>query len=57
MIGEEDNAVGRELAESYIAQEGARFEVQVIQGDHVPMLSRTNEVVGIVRGFVGGGAM
>lgn len=53
VIGEKDNTVSSELARSYIEQEGAKFEVLTIDADHIPMLSRTEKVVQIVRCFVG----
>ena len=40
---------------AYLGQEGARFEVEVVGGDHVMMLSRPEEVVGVVRRFAGEG--
>ena len=40
---------------TYLGQEGARFEVEVVGGDHVMMLSRPEEVVGVVRRFAGEG--
>lgn len=37
----------------YLGQEGARFEIEVMGGDHVMMLSRPEEVVRVVRKFAG----
>lgn len=44
--------MSKELAMSYINQPGAKFEVKTIDGDHIPMLSRVEKVVGIIRCFV-----
>lgn len=51
VVGEHDNSVGPAFAQSYIDQEGAHFEVEVIDGDHVPMLSRPDAVVDVIRRF------
>lgn len=53
VVGEHDNSVSPGFAQSYIEQEGAIFEVKTIGGDHVPMLSRSKEVVDVIRKFVG----
>jgi surfactin synthase thioesterase subunit len=53
VVGEHDNSVAPAFAQSYIDQEGAKFEVEVIDGDHVPMLSRPEVVVDIIRRFAG----
>lgn len=56
VIGESDNCVTPAFARmQYVEQEGARFEVEVVKGDHVPMLSAAGEVAGVVRRFVGEG--
>jgi surfactin synthase thioesterase subunit len=39
------------FAQSYINQEGAEFEVDVINGGHVPMLSRSEAAVDVIRRF------
>jgi pimeloyl-ACP methyl ester carboxylesterase len=52
IIGARDNAVPPQLARAYVEQEGAEWEVQVIEGDHTPQLSVPDVFVGIVRGFV-----
>ncbi|KAH6637686.1 Alpha/Beta hydrolase protein [Boeremia exigua] len=51
VIGEYDNSVSPAFARTYIDQEGAYFEVVVIDGDHVPMLSRPKTVVDVIRRF------
>ncbi|KZM24977.1 uncharacterized protein EKO05_0009470 [Ascochyta rabiei] len=51
VVGEHDNCVGPAFAQGYIDQEGAEFEVEVIDGDHVPMLSRPELVVNVIRRF------
>ncbi|KAF3004833.1 hypothetical protein E8E13_004304 [Curvularia kusanoi] len=53
VVAEFDNCVGPEFAWAYVEQEGARFEVEVLEADHVPMLSRPREVVDVVRRFAG----
>lgn len=53
VVGEHDNSVSPAFAQNYIDQEGAKFEVEVIDGDHVPMLSRPKAVVDVIRRFVG----
>lgn len=54
MVGEHDNSVSPAFAQSYyLEQENAKFEIESIDGDHVPMLSRPNEVVDIIRRFAG----
>ena len=54
MVSEHDNSVSPAFAQSYIDQEGARFEVEVVDGDHVPMLSQPEAVVDVIRRFAGG---
>ena len=56
VIGERDNSVSLVFAQSYNDEEGARFEVEVIDEDHVPMLSRSAAVVDLVRRFAEGQA-
>lgn len=51
VIGEHDNSVSPQSAQAYIGQEGAQFEVEIIDGDHVPMLSRPEVVVDVIRRF------
>jgi hypothetical protein len=54
VIGEHDNSVSPAFAQSYyLDQEGAKFEVETIAGDHVPMLSMPEAVVDIIRRFAG----
>ncbi|KAG9199947.1 hypothetical protein G6514_007751 [Epicoccum nigrum] len=54
VVGKEDHCVTEKVARNlHLKQQGARFEVEVIGGDHVPMLSRPKEVVGVVRRFAG----
>ncbi|KAF1843939.1 alpha/beta-hydrolase [Cucurbitaria berberidis CBS 394.84] len=53
VIGERDNCVPPALAQSYIDQDGAVFETLVIDGDHLPMLSRPEKTVEIIRRFSG----
>ncbi|KAH7401447.1 Alpha/Beta hydrolase protein [Pyrenochaeta sp. MPI-SDFR-AT-0127] len=53
VIGEHDNAVTPAWAQSFIDQPGAQFETLTIDGDHVPMLSRPQTVVDIIRRFAG----
>jgi surfactin synthase thioesterase subunit len=54
VVGKEDHCVTEKVARNlYLKQQGARFEVEVIEGDHVLMLSRPEEVVGVVRRFAG----
>jgi pimeloyl-ACP methyl ester carboxylesterase len=52
VIGARDNAVPPQLARAYVEQEGAEWEVQVIEGDHTPQLSVPDVFVRIVRVFV-----
>ena len=54
VIGKHDNSVSPAFAQTYIDQEGAEFEVETIDGDHVPMLSRPEAVVDIIRRFAEG---
>ena len=49
----QDRTVTPELAEEYVKQEGARFEVLRVQTDHVTMISQPAVVAGIVRRFAG----
>ncbi|KAJ4351005.1 hypothetical protein N0V95_004239 [Ascochyta clinopodiicola] len=51
VVGEQDRCVGLAFAQSYFDQEGAEFEVEIIGGDHVPMLSRPEVVVDAIRRF------
>lgn len=53
VVGERDVSVSPEAAGRYVEQEGALFEVEAIDADHVPMLSRPEEVVRVVRRFAG----
>ena len=54
VIGEHDNSVSLAFAQSYyLDQEGAKFEVETIAGDHVPMLSMPEVVVDVIRRFAG----
>jgi pimeloyl-ACP methyl ester carboxylesterase len=53
VVGSQDNAVPPALAQSYLAQAGAMWEVEAIDSDHSPMLSRPDEFVGIIRRFAG----
>ena len=54
MIGEHDNSVSPAFAQTYIDQEGTEFEVEIMDGDHVPMLSRPEAVVDVIRRFAEG---
>ncbi|KAF9701996.1 hypothetical protein EKO04_000832 [Ascochyta lentis] len=54
VVGEHDNSVSPAFAQSYLDQEGARFEVAMVDGDHVSMLSRPEAVVDVVRRFAEG---
>ena len=49
-----DNTVTGEIVDGYLEQPGARFEVGVLDADHVPMLSRPEEVLGVIREFAEG---
>ncbi|KAF2704246.1 hypothetical protein K504DRAFT_494986 [Pleomassaria siparia CBS 279.74] len=54
VIGEKDFSVPPSLAESLIGQEGAIFTVQrLADADHVPMLSRPDEVVEEIQRAIG----
>lgn len=54
VVGEHDNSVTPAFAQSYyLGQEGAKFEVETIAGDHVPMLSMPEVVVDVIRRFAG----
>lgn len=54
VVGREDRCVTEEFARGrYLGQEGARFEVEILGGDHLMMLSRPEEVVEVVRRFAG----
>jgi hypothetical protein len=53
VMGMQDRTVTPELAEGYVRQEGARFEVLRVQADHVMMVSQPGAVAGIVRRFAG----
>jgi pimeloyl-ACP methyl ester carboxylesterase len=53
VIGARDFAVPPAFAQTYLDQEGARFENVTIDADHMPMLSRPEEFVRVVRGFAG----
>lgn len=54
VVGREDRCVTEAFARGvFLGQEGARFEVEVVEGDHVVVLSRPGEVVGVVRRFAG----
>jgi pimeloyl-ACP methyl ester carboxylesterase len=50
-----DRTVTGDIVDAYLGQQGARFEEAVLDADHVPMLSRPEEVVEIIRGFAEGG--
>jgi pimeloyl-ACP methyl ester carboxylesterase len=52
-----DNTVTEEIVDGYLGQPGARFEVSVLDADHVPMLSRPEMVVGVIREFAEGGVL
>jgi pimeloyl-ACP methyl ester carboxylesterase len=51
---ERDQTVTSEIVRGYLEQPGARFEVAWLNADHVPMLSRPEEVVKVIRGFAEG---
>ncbi len=51
VVGEHDNSVSPAFAQTYLDQKGALFEVEYIDGDHVPMLSKPEAVVDIIRRF------
>ncbi|KAH8727234.1 Alpha/Beta hydrolase protein [Phaeosphaeriaceae sp. PMI808] len=53
VIGQQDNAVPLTLANSYIDQPGAKMERLSIDADHLPMLSRPDAVVELIRRFAG----
>ncbi|CAO2656350.1 Nn.00g051530.m01.CDS01 [Neocucurbitaria sp. VM-36] len=53
VVGEQDKSVPPTFAQTYIDQPGAMFETQVIDGDHVPMLSRSEVTAEIIRRFAG----
>lgn len=53
VVGQYDRSVSPAFAQSYIEKYGALFEVEVIDGDHVPMLSRPEVVVDAIRRFAG----
>jgi pimeloyl-ACP methyl ester carboxylesterase len=53
VVGSQDNAVPLALAQSYLAQAGAKWETETIDSDHSPMLSRPDEFVEIIRRFAG----
>ncbi|PVH96647.1 alpha/beta-hydrolase [Periconia macrospinosa] len=48
VAGKQDNSVPPELWHSYLDQPGAKFILEVLDGDHVPMLSRPEEVVKLI---------
>lgn len=54
VVGERDFAVPPAFAQSYIDQPGAKFEKATINSDHMPMLSKPDDFVRIVREFAGG---
>lgn len=53
VVNSHDNSVTPAFAQSYIDQQGARWEIEVIDGDHVPMLSRPDAVLDVIRRFAG----
>jgi pimeloyl-ACP methyl ester carboxylesterase len=55
VVGKRDNTVTPEMAHTYFEQEGVVWEVEMMEGDHTPQLSRPGEFVRIVRGFAGEG--
>ncbi|KAJ8112105.1 hypothetical protein OPT61_g5452 [Boeremia exigua] len=54
VVGEYDNSVSPAFAQTYLDQEGAVFEVEIIGGDHVPTLSQPKAVVDVIRRFAEG---
>lgn len=53
VVAQHDNAVTPALAQTYLEQPGAQFETLTIDADHIPMLSRPQTVVEIIRRFAG----
>ncbi|OAL46144.1 alpha/beta-hydrolase [Pyrenochaeta sp. DS3sAY3a] len=53
VVGLRDNAIPPAFAESWLGQSGAVWERVVLDADHVPMLSRGEETVEVIRRFVG----
>jgi pimeloyl-ACP methyl ester carboxylesterase len=49
VIGERDNSVPPAFAQTYIDQPGAKFNVERLDADHVPMLSKPDDVVNLIK--------
>ncbi|KAF2788014.1 alpha/beta-hydrolase, partial [Melanomma pulvis-pyrius CBS 109.77] len=54
VIGERDNSIPPAFAQTYIDQPGAKFEVVRLDADHVPMLSRPEDVARLIKKAAGG---
>lgn len=54
VIGERDNSIPPAFAQTYINQPGAKFEVVRLDADHVPMLSRPEDVARLIKKAAGG---
>jgi pimeloyl-ACP methyl ester carboxylesterase len=53
VIAAEDAVISPSFAQTYIDQLGAKFETVTIDSDHMPMLSKPEAFVEIVRSFAG----
>jgi pimeloyl-ACP methyl ester carboxylesterase len=53
VIGERDNSVPPAFAQTFIDQPGAQFEVERLDVDHVPMLSKPEDVASLIKKAVG----
>jgi len=53
VIGERDNSVPPAFAQTFINQPGAQFEVERLDADHVPMLSKPDDVANLIKKAVG----
>jgi pimeloyl-ACP methyl ester carboxylesterase len=49
IIGKKDNTIPQSVAETWINQEGAKFEVDYLDAGHIPMLSQPENVARIIR--------
>jgi len=53
VVGNKDFAVPPAFAKTYLDQTGAKFEIVNIESDHMPMLSKPDAFVDVIRNFAG----
>ncbi|CAI6338967.1 unnamed protein product [Periconia digitata] len=52
VAGKQDNSVPAPLWESYVNQAGAKFTLEMLDADHVPMVSRPRDVTDLILKYV-----